>query len=169
MDKAQKKRLKNLGKEIAERQSRELREALSQTNPAPFGSDQYLRNEIELRKREKQIRSTPAKAQQLNKIEQDYVLLSMHKDPAHSGFGLDQYWLCQDCKYLVSSEPAEPEQCQCGNLYIEPLQLTPKFGENGRIIAIDRVSAFNAKNPPSVELVKLLPKVRKKPWWQFWN
>ena len=56
MDNTEKKRLKKLGKQIVEKRAADLRAKLASTNPAPFASDEFLRNEIAIRDKERQLR-----------------------------------------------------------------------------------------------------------------
>ena len=60
MDKDRKKELRKLSKQIVEQHSAELRRDLASRNSAPFGSDEYLRNEIALRQRERSDQGQPA-------------------------------------------------------------------------------------------------------------
>jgi len=55
-----KRSIKQLGKALVEKRSAELREQLAATNTAPFASDEYVRNEIAIREKERAIRSSDA-------------------------------------------------------------------------------------------------------------
>lgn len=166
MNSEEKKRLKKIGKELVKKRSHKLRETLSKTNPANFSSDQYLKNEIEIRKREKQLRSSSV-VKSLTEAEKEYVIISAEEVGQQNTFGYDLYWLCKNCNFLIPSEPEKPERCNCQNIYIEPIQLSMCPKEEKRTVEL--ISAFNVNQPSGIVLVKLLPKVTKSHWWQFWK
>ena len=118
MDKAEKKRLKKLGKELVQRRSDELHAQLASTNPAPFASDEYLRNEIAIREKERQLRKEQ-RAYSQQEILANFVVRPLGFDLSATYPGSDDnYWECRECGDFIPTVLARVLQCGCGNVRI---------------------------------------------------
>src|SRR5687768_9122851 len=74
MDKEEKKRLKRLGKSLAEEKSRRIEELVQQANPAPVGSDEWARNHLESLARERAARAIVDRAIPAEEAARDYIV-----------------------------------------------------------------------------------------------
>lgn len=160
MDKAEKKRLKRAGKQIVEDRSRELLDDLKKTNPAEPLSDEYIRNEIAIREKERAFRHAFDGAQPRRAIEKHFVLHPAEPDFENPGFAPNDCWWCRTCDELVPSQPAVALSCRCGNIYIEPLKYDVQIGPGGGE-EIRRISAFEVRDRARVQYVRLLGAVRR--------
>jgi hypothetical protein len=163
MDKERKRHLKRLGKELVEKNSASLKQAIAQTNTADFASDEYLRNEIKVRKAEKRLRTKP-RLLRVKNAQKSYVLWpsTQPSSPARV-FSESDYWHCHECSWLVPGLPTPSTRCKCGNVYTGEVSLIKFDGTIGTMFI------FGIGNPVAVELVRLLPKASAKKWWQFWR
>ena len=118
MDKEEKRRLKKLGKELVKKRSRELMRKINSSNPAKFGSDEYIQNEIDIRKVEREVRKNPGVfAGELIRAEFMVIPQEYNFEQGYPGT-TENYWECRSCGYFLSSLPAHPVKCKCGNVKI---------------------------------------------------
>jgi hypothetical protein len=153
MDRAEKHRLKQLGKEIVAKRSEELRRQLATTNPAPFASDEYLRNEIEIREKERSVRADD-RVYTADEIREHFVVRPQEFDlrgtyPAISG----HFWQCGECGDVIPTITGKRLICTCEN------------------ICVDGISRdFRVRDEGALRLVRLLGRVRvAREWWQVWK
>lgn len=163
MDKERKRQLKRLGKDLVEKQSASLNEARAQTNTAPFASDEHLRNEIEIRKAERRLRTEMPRVQRVEDALESYVFWPKPQ-PSTLDRGDDrEYWHCTSCSHLVPSIAIPATRCACGNVYTMYAPVTRSTGDTFMKCTIQ------IRDRGAAELVQLLPKARTKRWWQFWR
>jgi hypothetical protein len=117
VDEAAKRRLKKLGKKLVEQQSRRLQEALREANPAPLGSDEWMKNYRVLVERDRQLRENPPAFIASEEACRDYVLLAC--DNANSFGDQPLYYECLLCGDLLNSATLKPFSCSCGNLFFD--------------------------------------------------
>lgn len=116
MDENRKRELKKLAKIAIDEESRRLRDVLQKTNKAPFASDEYLRNEISIRREEARMRQSP-RCLTMRELNEKYVV----KEHAFNG-GLDYplnhtaFWFCAACDVAVPSRPRSRLSCSCGKV-----------------------------------------------------
>lgn len=116
MDESRKRELKKMAKIAIDEESRRLREVLRKTNKAPFASDEYIRNEISIRREEAQMRLRPRRLA-MKEINEKYVV----KEYAFAT-GLDYpldhtaFWFCPKCDVAVPSRPRSRMSCFCGKV-----------------------------------------------------
>ena len=116
MDKERKRELKKLAKMVINEDSLRLREVLQKTNKAPFASDEYLRNEISVRKEEARMRLKPRRLT-MREINENYVV----KEHAFSSsldypFSHTAFWFCPHCDVAVPARPRWRMSCACGKI-----------------------------------------------------
>ena len=140
MDKQEKRRLKKLGKELVEKRSKELQQQLESTNSAPFASDEYVRNEIAIRHKERLLRKYRGVFPG-DYIRGNFIVRAIEYD-LHEGYpgSPDNYWECRSCGTFLSTLPSLEVTCPCGNLTLTPEE-------------------FYVKDESTLLLVRLLGKV----------
>jgi hypothetical protein len=119
MDDAEKKRLKKFGKSLVEKRSAELRQQLARSNSATFGSDEYIRNEIEIRQKEQKVR---LEDRAISKAEMECNFITRPQD-----FDLCQpyleiqghFWQCKNCGDYIPMATAHRLKCSCGNILLD--------------------------------------------------
>lgn len=116
MDAERKRELKKLGKQIVEKRSAELKEALAKTNPAPFASDEYIANEIAVRHKSRSLRQN-VRRRCSEEVRRDFIVQPCEFEPTgrYPGGAKEDYWECRRCGDFLPSVPV-PTQCRCGNL-----------------------------------------------------
>src|SRR5689334_18321947 len=115
MEKAEKRRLKKLGKKLVEQQSRELDERLREANPAPVGSDEWARNYRAGVERERQLRADPAGRVPAADVRKGFVLLTVAEEgPCGLARLPTWYYECPACGDVLHSVPRRPVKCGCG-------------------------------------------------------
>jgi len=120
MDKDEKRRLKKLGKQVTAERSRELQERLAEANPAPIGSDSWMRSFREGTLKERALRTAPPDQISAANVRADYVPNPMHQSFPPELFGLPgSFWECLECGDAVHSLPSATTSCQCGNITID--------------------------------------------------
>jgi hypothetical protein len=136
MDEAEKKRLKKLGKKLVEQQSRLLREALREANPAPIGSDEWMKNYRALIARDRQLRERPPAYIPAGEARRDFVLLECEKATSFGEQPL--YYQCSYCCDLLHAATLRPVVCSCGNLFLdeEALQVACRSIEQVRLVKL---------------------------------
>lgn len=154
MDKARRKYLKRLGKELVEKRSKELKTLIAQTNKAPFASDEYLANEIEIRLKEDYVRNANRVCSS-NEVYSNFVIQThsfnlSQRLPQYPGY----LWECTNCGDFVPTCPAVSLSCTCSNIVIDAKLKQVQVGDESYL-----------------RLVTLLGKGTgtKKLWWQFWK
>jgi hypothetical protein len=161
----EKRRLKKLGKQRVEQQSRELRERLVESNPAPVGSDEWARNYKQGTLKEKELRQQHPDIIYGAEVERDFVVNPIepisHGVPTH-------YIQCVRCCDVLHSCPTRDTKCSCGGIFIAL--------SNGQTM-------ITADSQSDIQWVKLIGKgtaelgsvdqksshTQYKPWWQFWK
>lgn len=151
MDAERRKQLKREGKALLERRSREVQEDLAATNPAEFASDEYVRNEIEIRQKERAIRRVASSVPRAE-IERHFVLRII-TDELSRGFLVSDnaFLLCQRCSEVLPSAPICPMACSCGNLVCT------------RDAAASDYAPWIILDKSSVDVVKLTARIEKTP------
>jgi hypothetical protein len=120
MDKDEKRRLKKLGKELVERQSRELQEALREANPAPSGSDEWGEGYRAGVLREKQLRAAPPDRISAAELKATFALLPVEGEGSGGLLGFPTwYYECPSCGDVLHSVPRETVRCSCGKLVVD--------------------------------------------------
>jgi hypothetical protein len=153
MENEEKRRLKQLGKALVEKRSKELHALIAQTNPSPSGSDEYLQNEIAIRKKEQILRSDD-RVRNAEEMRREFVLhpVDFNLNDIYPGVP-GWYWECRFCGDFVPSCTNSRLNCSCGNIHLDSLH-----------------HQFAVKDEGQIRLVRLMGKtVRSKRWWQFWK
>lgn len=161
MDEAEKRRLKKLGKERVEQQSRELERQLREANPASLGSDAWMANHKAGVDAERSLREAPP-----DRMPESEALTRFVLHPIDSAGDLipvrTWYVQCAHCRDLLHTEPSAPVTCQCGAVALwlagDPPLLQGRYAEDallGKVRLIGRGSAM--KETP------------QRPWWRFWS
>lgn len=154
MDKKKRKYFRKLGKELVEKRSQELKTLLSQTNEAPFASDEYLANEIEIRLKEDYVRNA-SRVYSSTEVYSNFVVQTHDFNlsqclPQYPGY----LWECTNCGDFVPTHPAVSLSCTCSNITINA-----------------ELKQIQIADESCLRLVTLLGKGtgNKKLWWQFWK
>jgi hypothetical protein len=113
MDAAERKRLKKLGKQTVEQRSRDLQEQLRDANPAPIGSDDWVKNYKASTNAERQLRVEQPDVIPAAVARAKFVLRPV--EPAPLGVPL-WYIECPTCGDLLHTVPRRTVQCTCGSL-----------------------------------------------------
>ncbi len=166
MDAAEKRRLKKLGKQRVEQQSRDLRQRLAESNPAPVGSDEWALNYKKGTLKEKELRQQQPDIIYGSEVERDFVVNPI--EPISHGVPTF-YVQCVHCRDVLHSCPTRQIQCSCGRLSITP-------GE--------RQTTMSAESQTDAKWVRLIgrgtaklgfadqntsPSRPTKRWWLFWR
>ncbi|MBL8800073.1 MAG: hypothetical protein JNM56_39690 [Planctomycetia bacterium] len=119
MDKDEKKRLKKLGKAVVEQRSAQLRAQLDATNPAPFASDDYVRNEIAIREKERAIRGSD-RVHHGADVRRDFTMRPLEFDLRHLyPASPDNFWECRRCGDFLPTLTQRRLICSCGNVCLD--------------------------------------------------
>ena len=161
MDEAEKRRLKKLGKERVEQQSRDLEKQLREANPAPLGSDAWMANHKAGVDAERSLREAPP-----DRIPEPVALTRFVLHPIESAGELipvpTWYVQCAHCRDLLHTDPSAPVQCQCGAVQLwiggNPPLLQGKYAE-GALLGKVRLIGRGAGQKPTPG----------RPWWRFWS
>jgi hypothetical protein len=156
MDSYDKRRLKKLGKNILEKRSEEIRALLAQTNPAPFASEEYLQNEITIRKKEQALR-TNDRVLSGAEIRQEFIVRPIDFELHNVYLPIpDQYWECRSCGDFVPAWTNSILICACRNIHLVHLN--------------DFQNQIMVQDQGQIRLVRLMGKAtRSKNWWHFWK
>ena len=152
MDEAEKRRLKKLGKQRVEEQSRELQARLREANPAPIGSDEWVRNYKAQTIRERALRRTPPDRIAASEAAQCFVLNEV--DPGPNFGGVPTWYVeCPECHDLLHTAPADSVSCSCGAVRLD--------------LATKQVLVGSGLRPRIVRLIAR-GETAHRPWWRFW-
>lgn len=116
MDAAERMRLKKLGKQMAEQRSRELREQLRMANPAPIGTDAWVRNYKAAVARERRIRAEQPDLIPAEVAAREFVLQPVAGVPE---FVPTWYVECPRCGDLLHTAPRKTVRCTCGSVQLQ--------------------------------------------------
>jgi len=152
MDEAEKRRLKKLGKQKVEQQSREIQALLAEANPAPVGSDAWARNYKAGTLRERELRRSPPDRMTAAEASRDFVLHEFVPGPDFTGVPT-WYVECPQCHDLLHTVPTASVACSCAAIRMD--------WERGRFF-------LEAQSQP--RFVRLIARGEKprRPWWRFW-
>jgi hypothetical protein len=166
MDASEKKRLKKLGKQQVEAQSRELHERLRESNGAPSGSDEWANNYRRATLKEQELRRTKPDIIYASELERDFVLQPIESPEVPVP---TIYIECKQCHDVLHSFPTRIVTCSCKSI-------TLSIEDERLMICVD--------HPHTLQWVKLIgrgnselgfidgqdqDKVCEKPWWRFWR
>lgn len=152
MNDAEKRRLKKIGKQVVEQQSRELHERLAEANPAPIGSDAWARNYKAQTLRERELRRSPPDKIAALEVAQEFLLHPA--DPGPNFLGVPTWYIeCPRCHDLLHTVPTQSVACSCGGMRLE--------------LATRKIEVDNEIQPRFVRLIARGGKPRR-PWWKFW-
>jgi hypothetical protein len=166
MDAADKRRLKKLGKQRVEEKSRELRDRLAESNPAPVGSDEWVRHYRQATLKGKELRQEQPDVIYASEIQRDFVVNPIEPAP----IGVPTYYVrCVQCGDALHSCPTEHITCSCGRLNIT------RSGGQTKITAeshadvqwVKLIARGTAKL--GFENKRALAARSTKRWWQFWK
>jgi len=142
MDKAERKRLKKLGKAIVEKQSQEVRAALSEANPAAIGTPEWVANFKAQSEERRRLRKSSPDFIPPDDARRDWVTLSCEQLHGPEFWCVPTwYYHCARCGSLLHSCAEFQAWCSCGNVSIDP---------DTRVITI--------KDRGTVTLKRLVPK-----------
>lgn len=116
MNAEERNRLKKLGKQIAEQRSRELQGRLHDANPAPAGSDEWVKNYKAATSRERQLRAEQPDRIAAATAARDFILEPV--DPAPLGVPT-WYIQCPQCGDLLHTVPRRTTRCSCGAVELD--------------------------------------------------
>ena len=154
MEKDERKRLKKLGKEIVERKSQDVRDALARANAAPVGSDEWAANYREQTTRERELRINPPDVISAEEASQNWITLST--DQVHGREFIPVrtvFYQCRKCNSLVHSAPQSVAGCACGNITIDPHRHDIAV-QDATLVSRVKLLATTDKNQP------------KRTWWR---
>lgn len=116
MDADRKRELKKAAKIAINEESRRLRDVLREANKAPYASDEYLQNEISIRREEKRMRLNP-RCLTLQELNANFVVKE-HAFPSGLDYPLNHtaFWFCPRCDVAVPSRPRSRMSCSCGSV-----------------------------------------------------
>jgi hypothetical protein len=142
MDEAERKRLKNQGKELVQKRSQEVRDALARANPAPITDPQWAKNYKTQNQKEREFRSNPPDYISARDAQLNWELLTVD-DSFRFGFpvALWHYYECSSCRDLIHALPVKSIACSCGAIRLD----------------VDEVELSAAPEHP-LRLVKLIAK-----------
>jgi hypothetical protein len=166
MDAAEKRRLKKLGKQRVEERSRELRNRLTESNPAPVGSDEWAQNYRQATLKGKELRQQQPDVIYASEIQRDFVVNPIEPPP----LGVPTYYVrCVQCGDALHSCPTEHIKCSCGKLTITPGngQTTIAAESRADVQWITLIGRGTAKL--GFENQRTLARRSAKRWWQFWK
>jgi hypothetical protein len=152
MDEAEKRRLKKLGKQMVEQQSRELQERLAEANPAPTGSDEWARNYKTQTLRERDLRRSPPDRIAGTEASRDFVLNEVDPGPRFSGVPT-WYVECPQCHDLLHTVPTQSVACSCGSIRLD-------LADRQFLVAPETQPRF-------VRLIARGEQPRRR-WWKLW-
>ena len=151
MDEAEKRRLKKLGKQRVEEQSRALQERLAEANPAPVGSKKWARNYKAQTLRERELRQGPPDRIAGAEAAREFVLNEVDPGPNFAG-APTWYVECPRCRDLVHTVPADFVACSCASIKLDP--------------STKRLTIPPGPPPRFVKLLARGEEARRK-WWKF--
>jgi hypothetical protein len=109
----EKRDLKFRGKQIVEQRSATINEALKKANPAPVGSDEWVKNYRTVRDNEKWLSQQQPERILADEVAHRFVLLSAQET------GRVEPWVeCLECHDVLHSYPLHSTQCSCGTVTI---------------------------------------------------
>ncbi|HZN68204.1 MAG TPA: hypothetical protein VFB66_23160 [Tepidisphaeraceae bacterium] len=152
MDAAEKRRLKKLGKQLVQQQSRDLQARLAEANPAPAGSDEWVRNYRAQTTRERELRQSPPDRIPAAEASRGFVLDEMDAGPNFGGVPT-WYVQCPACNDLLHTVPTQSVACTCGAVRLDLVEQALEVASNTR-----------------PRIVRLIPRgdAARRPWWRFW-
>ena len=155
MDKQRKKELKNMGKQLVEEYSAQVRERLTEENPFHYTDPRWVENYKDIYYRNKDFRlNTDVVLNEADLGEPVRLKILGYKFEGVLVPKKGDYILCASCRSLVPTWATEPLICKCGNIYID------LKNKNVVLPAPDLYSVVN---------IEALGNIRKtKPWWKFW-
>lgn len=124
-----KRALKKQGKHVAAQRSAVLHAALAQANPAPVGSDEWMRNHLTARSNEAWLAEAQRDHIPASEVAKRFVLLSSEESGRDEPFAE-----CLGCHDVLYTAPKNPVSCSCGSLrirYAKPLRLKAGAGVRG--------------------------------------
>lgn len=112
----EKRRLKKIGKERAEQNSREIGELLRQANPVGMDSPDYIANEIAIRGKEKALRNT-FEVLSREDVERDFLIRPLLDESVerHTQRS-DRFLWCRACDTFMPVQVVGGAHCRCRNL-----------------------------------------------------
>lgn len=161
MDATEKRRLKKLGKQLAQQRSQEVQELLHEANPAPVGSDEWVANyKIEV-ERDRQLRKAPPDRMSETEAAAEFVLIPV--GPLDGFIGVPTWYVqCSHCHDLLHSVPSLPVACACGAVQLATspdlpiLRARVRQGTEPRVVRpVGRGTQRNSD-------------AGRRPWWRFW-
>jgi hypothetical protein len=173
LDPSRRRLLKKLAKQRLEQQSQELRRELQEANPAPLGSDEWVRNYRTGVAREQKLRSAPPDRIEASDAAENFVAHEVHEiDEAHVGQSLPAaktwYFECPRCHDLLHTKPSNSVSCRCGTVRLDHAAQTVSGPDSGlRIVSlIGRGHGQPAPSGPDANVDARSS--RRRPWWRFW-
>ena len=150
MDKEEKRRLKKLGKKIVEERSRELKRLMDEANPAPFGSDAWIRLFRASGKRQREIDAVQPDVIPADIADKEFVLHYVEPSP----HGVPTVYLeCPRCRDLLHSAPRVTVQCSCRGIEVN--------------LEMQRIVIHSVDYPRWTGLIAR-GEPKRKPWWKVW-
>lgn len=150
MDKEEKRRLKKLGKKVVEEQSLELKRLMEAANPAPIGSDAWIRLFRDSGKRQRKIDAAQPDIIPADIATEEFVLHYVEPSP----HGVPTVYLeCPRCRDLLHSEPLATVQCSCRGIELN--------------LEMQRILVRSVDYPRWTTLIAR-GEPKRKPWWRFW-
>jgi hypothetical protein len=121
VDESEKRRLKKLGKALVEQRSRQLRDRLHAANPAPVGSEEWVRGYRTGVERDRALRAAPPDRLTTDEVRAAFVPLPVAGEALGEAIGVrTYYYLCPTCGDAVHSLPQQAATCTCGNVVVDP-------------------------------------------------
>lgn len=152
MDAAEKRRLKKLGKQLVEQQSRDIHARLAEANPAPVGSDEWVGNYKAQTTRERELRKSPPDRIPAAEASREFVLDEV--DPGRNFAGVPTWYVqCPACHDLLHTVPTQSVACSCGAVRLDLAEHALKVAPNTRPRIVRLIARGDAP---------------RRPWWRFW-
>jgi len=149
MDNQERKRIRKLGKELVEEKSSALKAAMSQCNPAEFGRDEYIKNEMVIRMKERKL-ELDVRVRTAKEVESDYVAWQIGVDAqGNIPQSFQDFLQCTVCGDCVPVRGPDTLHCSCGKIAQDSEPLAPLIitGQVKIVRLLGKVSAGTMPHP----------------------
>lgn len=142
MSSAERTSLKQKAKMILAQRSEDWTRVSHEANPAPLGSDLWMKNHLRAHENEHWLRTTRPDRILCAEVRQRFSLISSEET------GLPEpYVECQACGDVLYSAPASPVSCSCGNITFSYRKKKVKLDGKGQVRAVRLIPKGNEKEP----------------------
>jgi len=151
MDKAERKRLKQQGKQMVEERSQAVYDALNRANPVPINDPRWAKNYKEQTLRERKLRKDTPDHISSAEITERWEIITVDEDfqigapiaPAH-------FLQCPKCGDLVHGRPTQSVACGCGILGIDLDRKALCAPDNEKIALVKLIASTGSEKKSGV-------------------